>query len=66
MPAASVSGLLGMIAAHQDLGQYQELLWEGGFGDYLDIVRQDPGVARNAYQRLYDLVVSYGHEDYTE
>jgi serine protein kinase len=66
MPVASESGLLGMIAAHQDLGQFQQLLWEGSYGDYLDIVREDPGVARNAYQRLYDLVVAYGHEDYTE
>jgi serine protein kinase len=65
MPA-SESGLLGVIAAHQDLGQYRELLWEGSFGEYLDLVREDPGIARNAYQRLYDLVVSYGHEDYTE
>ena len=53
-------GLLGVIAEHQDVHHYQDLLWEGSFGDYLDIVRQDGSVARNAYQRLYDLIESYG------
>jgi len=60
------SGLLGLVAAHQDMGHYQELLWEGTFAEYLDLVRQQPGIARNAYQRLYDLIEDYGHEDYTE
>ena len=43
---------------------YQQLHWEGSFVDYLDMVRKDPSIVRNAYQRLYDMVVSHGHEDY--
>jgi serine protein kinase len=58
--------LLGLIAAEQDTGHYQELLWEGSFGEYLSLVQRKPNVARNAYQRLYDLIESYGHDDYTE
>ncbi len=65
-PRSEHPGLLGLIASHQDLGHYQELLWEGGYADYLELVRENPGIARNAYQRLYDLVVSYGSTDYTE
>ena len=34
--------------------------------DYLEIVRRDPSVSRNAYQRLYDLIESYGADEYTE
>ncbi|MCB9672989.1 MAG: serine protein kinase [Alphaproteobacteria bacterium] len=64
--ATNGSGLLSLIEAHQDRGHYQNLLWEGSFADYLELVRQDPGIARNAYQRLYDLIVSFGAEDYTE
>ena len=60
------SGLLGVVAAHQDMGHYQELLWEGTFAEYLEMVRQQPSIARNAYQRLYDLIEGYGHEEYTE
>ena len=55
-PRSEQPGLLGLIASHQDLGHYQELLWEGGYGDYLELVREDPRIARNAYQRLYDLL----------
>jgi serine protein kinase len=58
--------LLGLIAQHQDARLYQSLLWEGSFGDYLDIVRREPSVARNAYQRLYDLIEGYGSREYTE
>jgi serine protein kinase len=60
------SGLLGLIEAQQDRGHYQSLLWEGSFGEYLELVKNDPGVARNAYQRLYDLITSFGYEEYTE
>lgn len=60
------SNLLDMIAANQDKGRYRELLWEGSFTEYLDMVRESPELSRNAYQRLYDLVESYGTEQYTE
>ncbi len=66
MANAEPTGLLGVVAAHQDMGHYQELLWEGTFAEYLEMVREHPSIARNAYQRLYDLIEGYGHEDYTE
>lgn len=62
----SKSGMLDLIASHQNIGRFQDLLWEGSFGDYLDLVREDPRIGRNAYQRLYDLIESYGSRDYTE
>jgi serine protein kinase len=46
--------------------RFQELYWEGSFEEYLDIVYQNPGVARTSFQRLYDMIVSYGVEEYTE
>ncbi len=60
------SGILGMIAQLQDLERFKEQHWEGSFEDYLEIVRQRPDVTRNAWQRLYDLVLSFGSESYTE
>jgi serine protein kinase len=66
MSKSTQSGLLDLVAANQDVGQYQELLWEGNFEDYLNMVIENPNIARNSYQRLYDLVESFGHEDYTE
>ncbi|MED5371185.1 MAG: serine protein kinase [Myxococcota bacterium] len=58
--------IVGMIANMQDIEEYRSLHWTGSFEEYLDIVRQDPSVSRNAYQRLYDLVVSFGTTEYTE
>lgn len=60
------SGLLDLIAANQDVGRFREMLWEGSYSDYLEIVKEDPNVCRNAYQRLYDLIESFGTEEYTE
>ncbi len=63
---SSPSGLLGMIAQLQDVEQFRELNWEGSFEDYLGLVKEDPNVCRNAYQRLYDLIHHFGTEEYTE
>lgn len=65
-PFARPSGILGLIAGLQDLDQYREQHWEGSFADYLEIVREQPGVVRNAYQRLYDMILSFGSTTYTE
>ncbi len=66
MAETTTSGLMGIIAANQDVGHYQDLLWEGSFADYLELVKADPAVARSSYQRLYDLIDGYGSEEYLE
>jgi len=58
--------ILNMISELQDVAQFQDLAWEGTFADYLELVREDPNICRNAYQRLYDMIVSFGTEEYTE
>ncbi len=58
--------LLARLAARQDVASYRELLWEGSFADYLALVQDDPRIARNAYQRLYDLVAAHGSSERTE
>jgi serine protein kinase len=58
--------LVGQIADLQDYGQYKELAWEGSFEEYLEVVRRNPRVTRNAYQRLYDMVLSHGVDDYVD
>jgi len=59
-------GLVSKIAALQDYQTYRDLNWEGSFEEYLRIVRERPEVARNAFQRLYDMIVSYGEEEYID
>ncbi len=52
--------LVSLIAQRQDLNQFRKANWCGTFAEYLDIVRERPEVTRNAFQRVYDMVMSYG------
>ncbi|HUS39442.1 MAG: serine protein kinase [Pirellulales bacterium] len=54
--------ILSLVAQRQDLEQFRKKNWEGTFEEYLDIVRQNPSATRNAFQRIYDMVMSYGVE----
>lgn len=52
--------LLERIAERQSPEAYRQEHWQGSFAEFVDIVKGDPPVARTAYQRLYDMLVSYG------
>ena len=65
MASAGAEGLLKLIRQKQDLQSYRERHWAGGFADYMEIVMAGPRVARNAYQRLFDMVLSHGFTEYT-
>jgi serine protein kinase len=45
---------------------FREFYWHGSFADYLEILEQNPGVARSAFQRMYDMILTYGTRTYTE
>jgi serine protein kinase len=63
---AEIKRLVSAIAALQDQKEYAELNWEGSFEDYLKLVRESPKILRTAYQRLYDMILSYGREEYLD
>jgi serine protein kinase len=58
--------LVGQIAELQNYATYKELAWEGSFEEYLELVRRNPQVTRTAYQRLYDMVLTHGVEEYID
>src|SRR3954469_21087577 len=58
--------ILSAIANLQSAQEYQELNWEGSLEDYLKLVQENPRVTRNAFQRIYDMLVSHGVEAYVE
>ena len=60
------SSMVAQIALMQDYDRYRDLAWEGSFEEYLSIVRERPQVTRNAFQRVYDMVISYGTEEYID
>jgi serine protein kinase len=46
--------------------RYRDLNWSGTFDEYLALVKENPRVTRNAFQRMYDMVMEKGTSDYTE
>ncbi len=62
----SENNVVSLIADLQDTEGFRDQYWEGSFTDYLEIVKQNPRVARSAFQRLYDMILSYGTEEYTQ
>ncbi len=46
--------------------KYHHLNWSGTFEEYLDIVSKNPAAARSAYQRVYDMILSYGTREYID
>jgi serine protein kinase len=57
--------VISLIGGLQDVRGFRERHWEGSFADYLNLVQRNPRIARSAYQRLYDMIVSYGTREYT-
>src|SRR6476620_2865367 len=66
MAETRTSWMVDRIAKLQDYNLYRELHWEGSFEEYLQIVREKPQVTRNAYQRVYDMIISYWTEEYID
>ncbi len=55
--------LLGELSSVQE---YKSFNWEGSFFEYLDLVKKNPSITRNAFQRMYDMILSWGSSSYTE
>src|SRR5215831_11083011 len=63
---AETVNILSAIANIQNAEEYKELNWEGSFDDYLKVVQDNPRVTRNAFQRIYDMILSHGVEEVVE
>jgi len=60
------SDIINLIRERQDLEQFRRKHWQGSFTEYLELIKQNPHVTRNAFQRVYDMILSYGTETYDE
>lgn len=47
-----------------DSERFRKLHWEGTFEEYLAMVSREPRVARTAFQRIYDMIMSHGYEEF--
>jgi len=66
MSVQNGASLLQLVGQMQDQKQFQELNWSGTFPEYLDIVASNPRVARNAFQRIFDMIMQYGTEEFID
>lgn len=58
-----MTSLIDEVASLQDYEEFADLNWSGSFEEYLNVVRERPEVTRTAYQRLYDMILSYGFKE---
>lgn len=58
----SANKIISFIKDKQDAKVYKSLTWTGTLEEYFDIVLENPNVSRTSYQRLYDMIMSYGTE----
>jgi serine protein kinase len=54
------------ISELQSSKQFKDLTWSGSFFDYLAMVKENPKITRNAYQRMYDMIIEGGREEYVD
>ncbi|PWU18114.1 MAG: serine protein kinase [Bdellovibrio sp.] len=40
--------------------------WSGTFQEYLDLVKANPRITRNSFQRMYDMIIESGTEEYVD
>ncbi len=64
--AKTSNPLVGILDRKLDTSNFREQHWEGTFWEYLDLVSENPSGARNAFQRVYDMILSYGSEPFTQ
>ena len=54
--------LIDVVRGELEDGRVAGFDWQGGFGDYLDLVARDPLLARNAWQRMLDMLEHWGSD----
>src|SRR6185369_14437007 len=55
-----------LISQYQTSEKFKDLAWRGTFAEYINIVKEHPEVTRTAFQRVYDMINTYGSSEYTE
>jgi len=57
--------LLSIVDEKVSPDKFREQHWEGSFPEYLELVTASPRLARNAFQRIYDMIVHFSADRYT-
>jgi serine protein kinase len=63
---ASNLDLKSIVSNWSKSGDHANAHWSGTFDEYLSLVKANPKITRNAYQRMYDMIMEAGTEDYVD
>lgn len=55
-----------LLKDYQTKNKYHDLTWVGSFDDYVNLVKENPKVTRNSFQRMYDMIMEKGTEEYVD
>ena len=55
-----------IVQKYQKESDFHHRNWSGTFQEYLDLVKANPKITRNAFQRMYDMIIEQGSEDYID
>lgn len=66
METPSGNHLFSVVKSSEFMKNYQDLQWRGPFSSYLALVEDNPKICRSAFQRIYDMIMSFGSTDYAE
>lgn len=64
--ADSRISLQGLLKDWNDREKFRDLSWSGSFDEYLNVVKNNPKITRNAFQRMYDMIMEKGKTDYVD
>ncbi|WP_409478962.1 PrkA family serine protein kinase [Pseudobdellovibrio sp. HCB154] len=64
---SSSINLRSIVEKHQQGSNKKTAMhWTGTFNEYLELVKKNPKLARNSYQRMYDMIMEAGTEEYVD
>ncbi len=63
---ASKFDLSSILEQHRSVGTKVNPHWHGTFDEYLDLVKANPKITRNAFQRMFDMIMEDGTETYID
>ncbi|HSE41039.1 MAG TPA: serine protein kinase [Acidobacteriota bacterium] len=56
--------ILSSLSDRVDTEHFRKLHWEGTFDEYLTMVTKNARIARTSFQRIYDMIMSHGYEEF--
>ena len=62
----STIDLSSFVSQYYGPQDFSHLYWTGNLQDYTDILLKNPKIARNSFQRIHDMIMSFGVTKYTE